>query len=73
MPTLILIMAGTNDVWYRKDILSTLEHVAVDDVNMLQESFPEARIVLVTPMQNTRCQLIWCVRQLTCWRQCPYA
>lgn len=54
VPTLILIMAGTNDVWFRQDILSTLEHVAVDDIYLLQESFPEARIVLVTPMQNTK-------------------
>ncbi|MCR4613580.1 MAG: SGNH/GDSL hydrolase family protein [Bacteroidaceae bacterium] len=54
VPTLILIMAGTNDVWFRQDILSTLEHVAVDDVYMLQESFPDARIALITPMQNTK-------------------
>lgn len=54
LPTHILIMAGTNDVWFRKDILSTMEHVAVDDVYMLQESFPEASIVLITPMQNTK-------------------
>ena len=54
VPTLILIMAGTNDVWFRQDILSTLEHVAVDDIYLLQESYPEARIVLVTPMQNTK-------------------
>lgn len=54
VPTLIFIMAGTNDVWFRKDILFTLEHVAVDDVALLQESFPEARIVLITPMQNTK-------------------
>ena len=54
VPTLILIMAGTNDVWFRQDILSTLESVAVDDIFLLQESFPEARIVLVTPMQNTK-------------------
>ena len=47
-------MAGTNDVWFRQDILSTLEHVAVDDVDLLQTSYPDARIVLVTPMQTTK-------------------
>ena len=54
VPTLILIMAGTNDVWLRPGILATLEHVACDDVLLLQESFPDARIVLITPMQNTK-------------------
>lgn len=54
VPTLIFIMAGTNDVWFRQDILSTLEHVAVDDVDLLQTSYPDARIVLVTPMQTTK-------------------
>ena len=47
-------MAGTNDVWLRPGILATLEHVACDDVLLLQESFPDARIVLITPMQNTK-------------------
>lgn len=49
VPDLIVIMAGTNDLWFadkRPDVLSVwIQH----DCECLREAFPQAHVVLVTP------------------------
>lgn len=64
-PQLILIMAGTNDVWFKDQRPHALENAMYDvkcttltdavrtDVGLLRESFPTAQIILLTPMQTT--------------------
>ena len=66
-PTLIIIMAGTNDAWFidrRPQVFSndlssslTLAGAVYYDCQLLREAFPEARIVLLTPMQATKTSL----------------
>lgn len=48
-PDLIIVMAGTNDLWFadkRPDSLSTWIRY---DARLLKEAFPESRVILVTP------------------------
>ena len=48
-PDLIIVMAGTNDLWFadkRPDSLSTWIRY---DAQLLKEAFPESRVILVTP------------------------
>ena len=66
-PTLIIIMAGTNDAWFMdrrpqvfgNDAASplTLAGAVRYDCRLLREAFPEARIMLLTPMQATKTSL----------------
>lgn len=79
-PSLIIIMAGTNDAWFVKKRPGALEADAADafniyeeellqietenlrslaqavryDCTLLQRAFPEARILVTTPMQSIR-------------------
>ena len=53
-PDLILIMAGTNDAWFRWANIQTLADYVRSDCELLTECFPQAQIVLITPMQNTK-------------------
>lgn len=53
-PTLILAMAGTNDMWWRPELLPTLADTLMADCRMLQKIFPLARLVLLTPFQTTK-------------------
>lgn len=53
-PDLILILAGTNDAWFRWLDIQTLAGCMRHDCELLTESFPQAKIVLLTPMQNTK-------------------
>ena len=61
-PDLILIMAGTNDVWFndkRPHALeatgdaTTLTGAVKLNVELLRETFPQSQIILMTPMQTT--------------------
>ena len=67
-PALILISAGTNDVWFARQRPLALTATPADtasadprlltgavrhDCRLLQQRFPEALIVLLTPMQST--------------------
>lgn len=53
-PDLVIIMAGTNDLWFadkRPDSLATWIRY---DGQLLKELFPESRVVLVTPPPFTK-------------------
>ena len=53
LPTLIIIMAGTNDAWFRPQSLdTTLDSIVTADCGLLKEAFPQTRIVLLTPLQS---------------------
>ena len=72
-PDLIIIMAGTNDAWFRfegvkgelregrgkKEVTNVqqLEGAVCYDCGLLRELFPDCRLVLVTPMQATKTSL----------------
>lgn len=82
-PDLILIMAGTNDLWfmdqrpdclklrasdiysppvnsilfYKPSELTKLAQCVCYDGEMLKEAYPEARIILITPPQNSKTDL----------------
>ena len=61
-PTLILIAAGTNDVWFKdkrpqafeptESSLQTLQGIVTFNCLLLRQMCPEAQIVLITPMQT---------------------
>jgi lysophospholipase L1-like esterase len=70
LPDLIIIMAGTNDAWFRWSKVKeergerreergaqTLEGAVRSDCTMLRELFPECRLLLLTPMQTTKTSL----------------
>jgi lysophospholipase L1-like esterase len=62
MPSLILIAAGTNDVWFQNKrphvfessdtSLQTLKGVVNFDCMLLRLLCPQAQIILITPMQT---------------------
>lgn len=53
LPTLIIIMAGTNDAWFRPQSLNTaLDSIVTADCGLLKEAFPQTQIVLLTPLQS---------------------
>lgn len=63
-PDIIIIAAGTNDAWLPQhrphaldnDTLSTqtLQGAVNADISNLKQSFPSARIILLTPLQSTQ-------------------
>lgn len=53
MPDVVIIMAGTNDAWFRRGQLNALLAAQVEaDCDSLKALLPEARIVLLTPMRS---------------------
>ena len=49
MPDLIVIMAGTNDLWFADKRPDALSKWIEYDCEGLRETFPQTRVVLVTP------------------------
>ena len=49
MPDLILIMAGTNDLWFADKRPEPLPNAIQKDCELLMKNFPETRIILITP------------------------
>ena len=54
MPDLILIMAGTNDLWFADKRPEPLPDAIQKDCELLTRNFPEARIILITPPPFTK-------------------
>lgn len=48
-PDLVIIMAGTNDLWFADKRPEPIPHFIRMDYGLLAEAFPEARVILVTP------------------------
>lgn len=53
-PDLIIIMAGTNDLWFADKRPEPLPHFIRLDYGLLAEAFPEARVILITPPPFTK-------------------
>ena len=54
VPDLILIMAGTNDLWFADKRPEPLPKYIRKNCEVLADSFPQARIVLITPPPFTK-------------------
>ena len=54
LPDLILIMAGTNDLWFKDKRPEPLEKYVTLNLDTLTSAFPQARIILVTPPPFTK-------------------
>lgn len=54
IPDLILIMAGTNDLWFASKRPEPLSKYIRQNCEMLKDAFPKARIVLITPPPFTK-------------------
>ncbi len=53
-PDLILIMAGTNDLWFADKRPEPLPKYIRKSCELLAEAFPKARIILITPPPFTK-------------------
>lgn len=54
VPDLILIIAGTNDLWFANRRPEPLQKYIRKNCEVLTDSFPQARIILITPPPFTK-------------------